>query len=241
MCGGSRGIGQGIAARLAADGAHVVVTSRTPESAERAASAIPGAIGVAAHVLDEDAAGRCIETTLNEFGSIDILVNNVATNPAYGDVLRQSHGQFTKIFDVNVWAPIMWSRLCWDAHMGGHGGSIVNIASIGAFDVGPALGLYRMTKTSLVQLTRQLALELSPGVRVNAIAPGLVRTHLAEAIWKDDEGRIAEDTPMGRIGEPHDIGDAVAFLASDRASWVTGETLVVDGGQLLAKTSTDLS
>lgn len=240
VCGGSRGIGLGIATRLAEEGASVMLTSRSQEAAEAAAARVPGAIGVAAHVLDEDAARACIDLAIGQFGAVDLLVNNVASNPAYGDVFDQTHDQFNKIFDINVWAPILWSRLCWEASMRDHGGAIVNTASIGAFDVGPALGLYRVTKSALVHLTTQLALELSPRVRVNAVAPGLVRTQLAEVLWKDDESRIARDTPMQRIGEAEDIGDAVVFLASDLASWVTGQTLCVDGGQLLAKTQIDV-
>ena len=135
--------------------------------------------------------------------------------------------------DVNLWAPILWTSLAVKAWMGEHGGSIVNTASIGGLSVGADVGIYHVSKAALIHLTRQLALELGPKVRVNAIAPGVVRTRLAEALWKENEAKVAAATPLGRIGEPEDLGEAVAFLAGDGARWITGETLVIDGGQLL--------
>ena len=136
--------------------------------------------------------------------------------------------------DVNVWAPVLWTQLAWRSWMAGHGGAVINTASVGGLAVSPDLGIYHTSKAALIHLTKQLALELAPKVRVNAVAPGVVRTRLAEALWKDDEDRVAGLIPLQRIGEPADIGGAVAFLASDRASWITGTTLVIDGGQLLA-------
>jgi NAD(P)-dependent dehydrogenase (short-subunit alcohol dehydrogenase family) len=235
VTGGSRGIGLAVAAALADGGASVVLTSRKRQAADAAAATLKSerVAGYAAHAADEQAAAACVEFTLERFGSVDILVNNAGTNPAFGAVLDQDHARFAKTIDTNVWAPIIWTRLAWRAWMAEHGGAVVNVASLGGMTVSPNLGVYHVTKAALIHLTRQLALELAPTVRVNAVAPGIVRTRLSEALWKGDEDNVAGITPLGRIGAPADIAGAVAFLASDRASWITGEALVIDGGQLL--------
>ncbi|HZC89878.1 MAG TPA: SDR family oxidoreductase [Mycobacterium sp.] len=234
ITGASRGIGLAIAQRLAADGANVVLTARKQESADAAAKQVgERAIGVAAHAVDEDAAKHCVGLTLDRFGSIDILVNNAGTNPAYGPLIDQDHARFAKTFEVNLWAPLLWTSLAVKAWMGEHGGTVVNTASIGGMHQSPHMGMYNATKAALIHVTKQLALELSPGVRVNAICPGVVRTKLAEALWKENEGAVSAATALGRIGEPSDVAAAVAFLVSDEASWITGDTLVLDGGQVL--------
>ncbi|OBB13717.1 3-ketoacyl-ACP reductase [Mycolicibacterium setense] len=234
VTGASRGIGLAAAQAIASAGGNVVLTSRQQESADAAASAVGGtALGVAAHAVDEEAAKRCIELTLDRFGSIDILVNNAGTNPSFGPVIDQDHARFAKTFDVNLWAPILWTSLATRAWMGEHGGVVVNTASIGGLGFEANLGLYNASKAALIHLTKQLALELSPNVRVNAVAPGVVRTRLAEALWKEHESQLNSATALGRIGEPDDVGSAIAFLVSDAAGWVTGETFVIDGGQRL--------
>ncbi|AXT86130.1 3-oxoacyl-ACP reductase [Aeromicrobium sp. A1-2] len=234
VTGASRGIGLAAAAALHGAGANVVLTSRTEEAAVAAASSVGDrALGIGAHATDGAAARLCVEQTLERFGSIDILVNNAGTNPAFGPVLSQDHGRFAKTMDVNLWAPILWSKLAVEAWMGDHGGSIVNTASIGGLSVGPDLGGYHVSKAALIHLTKQLAIELGPQIRVNAVAPGVVRTRLAEALWKEHEPAVADRTPLGRIGEPDDVGSAICFLASDASSWITGETLVIDGGQMI--------
>lgn len=211
-----------------------MVTSRKQENADAAAAQVGGnALGVAAHAVEETAAQRCIDLALERFGSIDILVNNAGTNPAYGPLIDQDHGRFAKVFDVNLWAPLLWTSLVVKAWMGEHGGAIVNTSSIGGMHFAPYMGMYNATKAALIHVTKQLALELSPRVRVNAICPGVVRTRLAETLWKNNEDALAATTPLGRIGEPADVAGAVAFLVSDAASWITGETMVIDGGQLL--------
>ncbi|MGH3530828.1 MAG: SDR family oxidoreductase [Mycobacterium sp.] len=234
ITGASRGIGLAVAQRLADTGANVVLTSRKQENADAAAAQVGGnALGVAAHAVDEDAARRCVDRTLEHFGSVDILVNNAGTNPAFGPLIDQDHAAFAKIFDVNLWAPLLWTSLTVKAWMGEHGGAVVNTASIGGMAFEANLGLYNTTKAALIHVTKQLALELSPRVRVNAICPGVVRTRLAEALWKDHEQALSAVTALGRIGEPPDVAAAVAFLVSDEASWITGETMVIDGGQIL--------
>ena len=234
ITGGSRGIGLAIAQRLALAGANIVLTSRKQESADEAAEQVGGnAIGVAAHAVDEEAARQCVDLTLDRFGSIDILVNNAGTNPAYGPLIDQDHARFAKTFEVNLWAPLLWTSLAAKAWMVEHGGAIVQTASIGGMHQSPNMGMYNATKAALIHVTKQLALELSPRVRVNAICPGVVRTKLAEALWKDNEQLVSQRTALGRIGETPDVAAAVAFLVSDEASWITGDTLVIDGGQVL--------
>jgi NAD(P)-dependent dehydrogenase (short-subunit alcohol dehydrogenase family) len=234
ITGASRGIGLAIGRELAAAGANVVLTSRKQENADAAAAQVGGnALGVAAHAAEDVAAQHCIDITLDRFGSVDILVNNAGTNPAFGPLIEQDHARFAKIFDINLWAPLLWTSLAVKAWMGEHGGAIVNTASVGGMHTSPNLGLYDASKAALIHVTKQLALELSPRVRVNAICPGVVRTRLAEALWKDYEHALSASTALGRIGEPADVAAAVAFLVSDAASWITGEIMVIDGGQLL--------
>jgi NAD(P)-dependent dehydrogenase (short-subunit alcohol dehydrogenase family) len=234
VTGASRGIGLAIAQGLAGAGANVVLTSRKQEAADAAAAQVAGnAIGVAAHAVDEAAAQRCVDLTVQRFGSVDILINNAGTNPAFGPLIEQDHGRFAKTFDVNLWAPLLWTSLAVKAWMGEHGGAVVNTASIGGLHYSPYMGMYNATKAALIHVTKQLALELSPRVRVNAICPGVVRTRLAEALWKEHEDGVAASTALGRIGEPVDVAGAVTFLVSDAASWITGEAMVIDGGQVL--------
>lgn len=234
VTGASRGIGLAISQQLAEAGANVVLTARKQEAADAAAARVGDrALGVGAHAVDEEAARRCVDLTLERFGRVDILINNAGTNPAYGPLIDQDHARFNKIFDVNLWAPLLWTSFVVKSGMSEHGGAIVNTASIGGMHQSPAMGLYNATKAALIHVTKQLALELSPRIRVNAIAPGVVRTRLAEALWKDHEDPLAQSIALGRIGEPDDVARAVAFLVSDAASWITGETLVIDGGLLL--------
>ena len=234
VTGASRGIGQAIAAALVEAGAEVLLTARTQEAADEAAAALgPRAVGFAAHVADEEAAAACFEFATERFGGLDILVNNAGTNPAFGPLVEQDHARFAKLFDINLWGPLLWTRLAWETSLAERGGAVVNVASLGGLVVGPNLGLYHASKAALIHITRHQAQELAPGVRVNAVAPGVVRTRLAEALWKEHEDLVNGSTPLGRIGEPEDIGAAVSFLVSDAASWITGETLVIDGGQIL--------
>ncbi len=236
VTGASRGIGLAIAHSFHALGANVVLTSRKAAAAEAAAEAVGvRAVGFEAHATSEERARACVDETLARFGSIDVLVNNAGTNPAFGPVIDQDYGRFAKTMEVNLWAPVMWTSLVVKAWMREHGGSIINTSSVGGLAVGPDLGVYHVSKAALLHLTKQLAFELGPKVRVNAVAPGVVRTKLSEALWQEHEESVAQGTPLGRIGEPDDVSSAVAFLASDASSWITGTTMVIDGGQLLGR------
>lgn len=234
VTGATRGIGLATAELLVAQGANVVLTSRTHAAAEEAAAPLgERAAGFGAHAADDDAAAACVAFALERFGALDVLVNNAGANPAFGPLLGLERPAFDKTVAVNLWAPLSWTRAAHAAWMGEHGGAVVNVASIGGLIVGPNTGMYNSVKAALMHMTRHLAQELGPEIRVNAVAPGLVRTRMAEALWRADEERIAGALALRRIGEPDDIAGAIAFLASDAAAWMTGETLVIDGGQTL--------
>jgi NAD(P)-dependent dehydrogenase (short-subunit alcohol dehydrogenase family) len=243
VTGASRGIGKATAAALAASGAHVMLSSRKADALEAAVSeiaatnaAVEGAGELAffaANAGETDQADACVAATLDRFGALDILVNNAATNAYMGPTLGISDSQFDKTIQVNQRGPLVWTRAAWTAAMEDNGGVVLNVASIGGMSAGETIGVYNGTKAALLHLTRQLAGELSPTVRVNAIAPGLVKTDMARALWEPNEASMARYVPMKRLGEPEDIADAAVFLCSDVASWITGATLVVDGGMLL--------
>lgn len=235
VTGASRGIGAATVAALAEEGCRVVLVSRKQEALDSVRDAVsnrvPGAelLAQAAHVADEDAARAVVDAAAARFGGVDILVNNAGTNPHFGPLIDIDRPRADKTVEVNQWAPVMWTRLCVP-HLRDGGGSVVNISSIGGMLTEPGIGWYNATKAALIHLTRQLAVELGPEIRVNAVAPGVVRTQLAQALWEPHEERLAEALPLGRIGEPEDIADAVVFLAGSASRWVTGQTLVVDGG-----------
>jgi len=234
VTGASRGIGEAVAAELLASGASgVTITSRRPQNLEEAVDRLDGGdrlLAVVAPADDPDAAAAAVAQTVDRFGSVDILVNNAGTNPAPGPLAEVDLGALDKTWAVNQRGPLLWSRAVWHASMRDRGGAIVNVASVGGLQPGPMIGAYNVSKAAVVHLTHQLALEMAPGVRVNAVAPSVVRTRLSRLLWDGVEDHTAASHPLGRIGEPEDVASAVAFLASDHASWITGVVLPVDGG-----------
>jgi NAD(P)-dependent dehydrogenase (short-subunit alcohol dehydrogenase family) len=236
VTGGSRGIGRAIGTRFAEAGARVMLVSRKAEALAEAASSMAGLDGEvdwrAANAGDPEAAEECVAATVERFGSVDILVNNAATNPYYGPLIDIDLSAAEKTVRVNQQAVLTWTQCAWRASMAAGGGNVINVSSVGALSVEPGIGWYNVTKAAVAHLTRQLAGELGPGVRVNALAPGLVKTDFARALWERGEERVAARLPLRRLGLPDDVATAALFLASEAASWLTGHVLVVDGGAL---------
>ncbi|RFU41499.1 SDR family oxidoreductase [Actinomadura logoneensis] len=239
VTGASRGIGRAIATAFAAEGANVVLSSRRQEALDEVAAEIRAAhpgVGVlakAAHVGDAEAAAACVDAAVAEFGALDVLVNNAGTNPYFGPMADITPEAAAKTVQVNQFAIVQWTQLAWKASMAEHGGSIVNIASVGGLATEHGIGYYNATKAAVIHMSRQFAMELAPKVRVNCIAPGLVKTALARALWENNEEQISKFMPLGRIGEPEDIANAAVFLAGSASSWMTGQTMVVDGGAII--------
>jgi NAD(P)-dependent dehydrogenase (short-subunit alcohol dehydrogenase family) len=234
VTGGSRGIGLGIAREFCASGGDVMLVSRRAENLEAAVASLDGLRGQAAftvaHVGRSEQADAAVSATIERFGAVDVLVNNAGTNPYMGPLLDIDDVRLQKTFEINQASIVTWSRAAWHQWMEAHGGAILNVASIGGLGAEPGIGWYNATKAAVIHLTRQLALELAPGVRVNGLAPGLVRTELARGLWEGHEERIAERLPLRRIGEVDDVAPIGLFLVSSAASWITGQTIVVDGG-----------
>jgi NAD(P)-dependent dehydrogenase (short-subunit alcohol dehydrogenase family) len=236
VTGGSRGIGKGIAKAFAAAGAQVMIVSRKADSCEAAAAEIgDGVHWQAGHIGRQEDAERVIGKTLEDLGSLDILVNNAATNPYAGPTIDVDLPRWEKTLQINLTAPLVWTQLAWQRFMKANGGAIINISSVGGLSTSPILGVYDITKAALIHMTKQLAAELGPGVRVNAIAPGLIKTDFARALWEADDGvQVAKAYPLKRLGEPADIAAAALYLADKNSSgWVTGQTIVLDGGGLI--------
>ena len=237
ITGGSRGIGLGIAEELLRCGARVCLTARKPDELQETLTQLDAgerAFAVPGNTDDGEHRTDAVRQTVERFGRLDYLVNNAATNPQYGPLVEAELGAIEKVLRVNVLAPVGWIQEAYRAWMGEHGGSVVNVASVGGLRPGAMIGAYNGSKAALIHLTRQLAVELGPTVRVNAIAPSVVKTHFARALWEGRESEIAEHYPMKRLGKPTDTATITRFLLSDDASWITGETVVVDGGASLS-------
>jgi 3-oxoacyl-[acyl-carrier protein] reductase len=243
VTGASRGIGEATAAELLAGGAKgVVITSRKEETISEAAARLGDdrVVPIVAKADDPEGAAAAVAAAIDTFGACDILVNNAGTNPAAGALVDVDLGAASKTWAVNQMGPLLYAREAYRAHMREHGGRIVNVASVGGIRPGALIGAYNISKAALIHLTRQLAMEMAPGVRVNAVAPSVVRTRLAAALWENIESEVAATHPLGRIGEPGDVARAIMFLVSDASSWITGVTLPVDGGVTGATPATSL-
>jgi NAD(P)-dependent dehydrogenase (short-subunit alcohol dehydrogenase family) len=236
VTGASRGIGLGIAAELVRQGARVCVTARGAQALEAAVESLGGpgaAIAVPGKADDPAHQAEAVARTMAAFGRLDMLVNNTGINPVFGPIADVDPGAAAKILAVNVLAPLAWTRLARDAWMGAHGGSIVNVSSVAGVRPSPGIGMYGVSKAALIRLTTELAVELGPRIRVNAVAPAVVKTKFATALYEGREEQVSAAYPLKRLGVPEDIAGAVAFLLSDAASWITGQTLVLDGGMTL--------
>ncbi|BDT90465.1 3-ketoacyl-ACP reductase [Nocardia sputorum] len=238
VTGASRGIGKAVAAELLGRGANVLITARKKDPLEEAAAelrelghqgqvvALAGNSGVAA---DRAAA---VERAVTEFGSLDVLINNTGINPVYGSLMDADLDAVRKIFDVNVVAALGYIQEAYRAWMRDHGGAVVNVASVAGIRSTGVIAAYGASKSALIHLTGELAWQLGPKIRVNAVAPGVIKTKFADALYSADEERAASVYPMKRLGSPEDVARLIGFLVSDEAAWITGETVRVDGGLL---------
>ncbi|XP_062061393.1 dehydrogenase/reductase SDR family member 4 [Lepus europaeus] len=231
------GIGLAIARRLAQDGAHVVISSRKQQNVDRALAALQAeglsVTGTVCHVGKAEDRERLVATALNLHGGIDILVSNAAVNPFFGKLMDVTEEVWDKILDINVKAMALMTKAVVPEMEKRGGGSVVIVASIAAFNPFSGLGPYNVSKTALVGLTKNLALELAAqNIRVNCLAPGLIKTSFSKALWEDkaQEENIIQTLRIRRLGKPEECAGIVSFLCSEDASYITGETVVVAGG-----------
>ncbi|MEU0289084.1 SDR family oxidoreductase [Streptomyces sp. NPDC005908] len=235
ITGASRGIGYGVAEALVARGDRVCITGRNEDALKEAVEQLGAdrAVHVAGKAHDEAHQALAVERVMEAFGRVDFLVNNAGTNPVFGPIADLDLNVARKVFETNVISALGFAQKTWHAWQKDNGGAIVNIASVAGIAPSPFIAAYGVSKAALINLTQQLAHEFAPRVRVNAIAPAVVKTKFAQALYEGREAEAAASYPLGRLGVPSDIGGAAAFLTSDQSDWVTGQTLVVDGGIFL--------
>jgi NAD(P)-dependent dehydrogenase (short-subunit alcohol dehydrogenase family) len=237
ITGGSRGIGFATAERMAAKGWAVCITGRKEQPLRDAAAKL-GASGarvlpMTGHSTDPDHQAAVVDAVLDSWGRVDVLVNNVATSPYFGNLLDATPEQITRAFGTNVIGPWAWCRQAWSRSMRHHGGVIVNVASIGGLHPVPQVALYNLSKAALIHMTKQLAMELAPSVRVNAVAPATIKTAFSRAKYEGRESEVAAEYPLPRLGTPEEVAEIVVALCDHPYNWVTGQTIVIDGGASL--------
>jgi 3-oxoacyl-[acyl-carrier protein] reductase len=235
VTGASRGIGYGVAEALVARGDRVCITGRGEDALKEAVERLGAdrVIAVAGKAHDEEHQAAAVERTMAAFGRIDFLVNNAGTNPVFGPIADLDLNVARKVFETNVVSALGFAQRTWHAWQKDNGGAIVNIASVAGLSASPFIGAYGISKAAMINLTVQLAHEYAPRVRVNAIAPAVVKTRFAQALYEGREEEAAAAYPLARLGVPSDIGGTAAFLTSEQSDWITGQTLVVDGGIFL--------
>jgi len=235
VTGASRGIGYGVAEALVARGDRVAITGRNEDALKEAVEKLGAerVIGIAGKAHDLEHQTEVVARTMEAFGRVDYLVNNAGTNPVFGPIADLDLNVARKVFETNVISALGFAQKTWHAWQKDNGGAIVNIASVAGIAPSPFIAAYGVSKAALINLTQQLAHEFAPKVRVNAIAPAVVKTQFAKALYEGREAEAAAAYPLARLGVPSDIGGAAAFLTSEQSDWVTGQTLVVDGGIFL--------
>ncbi len=238
VTGASRGIGLGVAERLVAEGAKVVVTARKPGPLAEAVEALGGpehAVGVAGNAADPGHQDEAIAAAREAFGGLHRLVNNTGINPVYGPMVDTDLDVARKVMETNVLAAFSWTQKAVHAGLGTPDapGAVVNVASVAGLGATGMIGWYAVSKAALIHLTVELGYQLGPAVRVNAVAPAVVKTAFATPLYEGREDEVAAAYPMKRLGSPSDIAGAVSFLLGPDAGWITGQTLVVDGGVTL--------
>jgi len=242
VTGASRGIGYAIAEELVRGGAAVTIMSRKADdiaaAGERLAKERDGArvLAIAGNAGSDEDRANVVGATMAEFGRLDILINNTGINPTYGPLVDADLGAVRKVFDVNVVAALGFVQLAVKAWMAEHGGSIVNVSSVAGLRSTGVIGVYGASKAAMNHLTMELAWQLGPKIRVNGVAPATVKTKFAEALYVGREDDAARSYPMKRLGNSEDVAKLVAFLVSDNASWISGETVRIDGGLLATGT-----
>ncbi|WP_406010184.1 SDR family oxidoreductase [Streptomyces sp. NBC_00637] len=235
VTGASRGIGYGVAEALVARGDRVCITGRNEDALKEAVEQLGAdrVIGVAGKAHDLTHQAAAVERTMEAFGRVDFLVNNAGTNPVFGPIADLDLEVARKVFETNVVSALGFAQRTWHAWQKDNGGAIVNIASVAGLSASPFIGAYGISKAAMINLTQQLAHEFAPRVRVNSIAPAVVKTKFAQALYEGREEEAAAAYPLARLGVPSDIGGTAAFLTSEQSDWITGQTLVVDGGIFL--------